>query len=137
MKAEQHRAMRHAFVARVEVVDLDSERQLIARTGNLSTFGCFIETGVSFRSRNTNTDENYSSRDHVRGAGAGGGYANDGDGSSVRVHGTGAPADSGELAGAAEKWHELSFKVVGTLATSPICPSICFRSSFGLPLIFL
>lgn len=48
MKAEQHRAMRHAFVARVEVVDLDSEKQLIARTGNLSTFGCFIETGISF-----------------------------------------------------------------------------------------
>jgi hypothetical protein len=48
MKAEQHRATRHAFVARVEVVDLDSERQIIAHTGNLSTFGCFIETGVSF-----------------------------------------------------------------------------------------
>lgn len=48
MKVEQHRATRHAFVARVEVVDLDSERQLIARTGNLSTFGCFIETGVPF-----------------------------------------------------------------------------------------
>ena len=48
MKAEQHRATRHAFVARVEVVDLDSERQFIARTGNLSTFGCFIETGISF-----------------------------------------------------------------------------------------
>ena len=48
MKAEQHRATRHTFVARVEVVDLDSERQLIARTGNLSTFGCFIETGVAF-----------------------------------------------------------------------------------------
>ena len=48
MKAEQHRAARHAFVARVEVVDLDSERQLIARTANLSTFGCFIETGIPF-----------------------------------------------------------------------------------------
>ena len=48
MKAEQHRATRHAFVARVEVVDLDSEKQLIAHTGNLSMFGCFIESGVSF-----------------------------------------------------------------------------------------
>ena len=48
MKAEQHRAARHAFVARAEVVDLDSEKQLVARTGNLSTFGCFIETGAPF-----------------------------------------------------------------------------------------
>jgi hypothetical protein len=48
MKTEQHRATRHTFVARVEVVDLDSEKQLIARTGNLSTFGCFIETGIAF-----------------------------------------------------------------------------------------
>lgn len=48
MKVEQHRATRHKFVARVEVVDLDSERQLIARTGNLSVFGCFIETPAPF-----------------------------------------------------------------------------------------
>ena len=48
MKVEQHRAARHKIVARVEVVDLDSERQLIARTGNLSLFGCFVETEVPF-----------------------------------------------------------------------------------------
>jgi hypothetical protein len=48
MKIEQHRATRHPFVARVDIVDLDSEEQLIARTGNLSTFGCFIETSSPF-----------------------------------------------------------------------------------------
>jgi c-di-GMP-binding flagellar brake protein YcgR len=44
MKVEQHRAVRHRFVARVEVVDIDSERQIVAHTSNLSVFGCFIET---------------------------------------------------------------------------------------------
>ena len=48
MKVEQHRATRHKFVARVEVVDLDTEKQLIARMGNLSAFGCFIETEAPF-----------------------------------------------------------------------------------------
>jgi len=48
VKVEQHRATRHVLVARVEVVDLGSERQLIARTGNLSAFGCFIETPAPF-----------------------------------------------------------------------------------------
>jgi hypothetical protein len=46
MKVEQHRAVRHKFVARVEVVDIDSERQIAARTSNVSIFGCFIETEV-------------------------------------------------------------------------------------------
>ena len=44
VKLEQHRAVRHRFVARVDVVDIDSERQIVARTSNLSVFGCFIET---------------------------------------------------------------------------------------------
>jgi hypothetical protein len=46
MKVEQQRAARHQLVARVEVVDIDLERRLTARTGNLSVFGCFIETGT-------------------------------------------------------------------------------------------
>jgi hypothetical protein len=50
MNVEQHRAARHKVIARAEVVDVDEERQLTARTGNLSVFGCFIETGTPFPS---------------------------------------------------------------------------------------
>ena len=128
MKAEQHRATRHAFVARVEVVDLDSEKAAHRAHGEFEHVWLLYRDRRFLSSRNTNTDENHSSRNHVRGAGAGGGYANDGDGSSVRLHGTGAPADSGELAGAIEKWHELSFQKCRHARTSPICRSI---SSFS------
>ena len=48
MKAEQHRATRHRFAARAEVVDVDSEKQIMAITGDLSVFGCFIETASPF-----------------------------------------------------------------------------------------
>jgi hypothetical protein len=48
MKVETHRATRHPFAARAEVVDVDSEKQLTAVTGDLSVFGCFIETATPF-----------------------------------------------------------------------------------------
>jgi hypothetical protein len=48
MRVEQHRATRHRFVARVEIVDVESERQVMAHTGDLSMFGCFIETAEPF-----------------------------------------------------------------------------------------
>lgn len=48
MKVEQHRATRHRFAARVEVVDVESEKQVTAITGDLSIFGCFIETATPF-----------------------------------------------------------------------------------------
>lgn len=48
MKVEQHRATRHPFAARVEVVDVESEKQVTAITGDLSVFGCFIETATPF-----------------------------------------------------------------------------------------
>jgi hypothetical protein len=48
MKVEQHRAMRRPFAARAEVVDVESERQVMAHTGDLSVFGCFIETAAPF-----------------------------------------------------------------------------------------
>jgi hypothetical protein len=48
MKVEQHRATRHPFAARAEVVDVDSEKQLTAVTGDLSVFGCFIESATPF-----------------------------------------------------------------------------------------
>lgn len=48
MKVEQHRATRHPFAARAEVVDVDSEKQITAVTGDLSVFGCYIETPSPF-----------------------------------------------------------------------------------------
>jgi len=40
--------MRHQFAARAEVVDVESEKQVAAHTGDLSVFGCFIETTAPF-----------------------------------------------------------------------------------------
>src|SRR5580692_4760496 len=48
MKVEQHRAMRRPFTARVEVVEVESERQVTSVTGDLSVFGCFVETPAPF-----------------------------------------------------------------------------------------
>ena len=48
MKVEQHRATRHPFAARADIVDVESEKQLMAVTGDLSVFGCFIETSTPF-----------------------------------------------------------------------------------------
>lgn len=48
MKVEQHRAMRRPFAARAEIVDVESERQVMALTGDLSVFGCFVETPTPF-----------------------------------------------------------------------------------------
>jgi PilZ domain len=48
MKVEQHRAMRRPFAARVEVVEVESERQVSSVTGDLSVFGCFVETPAPF-----------------------------------------------------------------------------------------
>ena len=48
MKIETHRATRHPFAARAQVVDVESEKQVMAHTGDLSAFGCFIETGTPF-----------------------------------------------------------------------------------------
>jgi hypothetical protein len=48
MKVEQHRAMRRPFAARVEVVEVESERQVTSVTGDLSVFGCFVETPAPF-----------------------------------------------------------------------------------------
>jgi hypothetical protein len=48
MTVGQHRATRHPFAARAEVVDVESEKQVMAHTGDLSAFGCFIETASPF-----------------------------------------------------------------------------------------
>jgi PilZ domain len=48
MKVEQHRAMRRPFAAKAEIVDVESERQVMSVTGDLSIFGCFVETPSPF-----------------------------------------------------------------------------------------
>ena len=48
MKVETHRAMRRPFAARAEVVDVESERQVTSVTGDLSVFGCFVESPAPF-----------------------------------------------------------------------------------------
>jgi len=48
MRVEQHRAMRRAFAAKAEVVDVESEKQVFCVTGDLSVFGCFVETPAPF-----------------------------------------------------------------------------------------
>lgn len=40
--------MRRPFAARAEVVDVESEKQVTSVTGDLSVFGCFIETPSPF-----------------------------------------------------------------------------------------
>jgi len=40
--------MRRPFAAKAEVVDVESERQVLAVTGDLSVFGCFVETPAPF-----------------------------------------------------------------------------------------
>jgi hypothetical protein len=44
MRVEQHRAMRRPFAAKAEVVEVESEKQVLCVTGDLSVFGCFVET---------------------------------------------------------------------------------------------
>lgn len=46
--AQHRRPPRHCFVARVELIDLDSEARLVAQTSNLNLNGCFVETSTPF-----------------------------------------------------------------------------------------
>jgi c-di-GMP-binding flagellar brake protein YcgR len=48
MRVEQHRAMRRPFAAKAEVVEVESEKQVLCVTGDLSVFGCFVETPAPF-----------------------------------------------------------------------------------------
>jgi c-di-GMP-binding flagellar brake protein YcgR len=48
MRVEQHRAMRRPFAAKAEVVEVESEKQVLCVTGDLSVFGCFVETPTPF-----------------------------------------------------------------------------------------
>ena len=43
-----HRGARYPFVSAVEVTEAVSEKQIMARTRDLSVFGCFAETSKPF-----------------------------------------------------------------------------------------
>jgi len=46
--SERHRALRHSFVAGIEVTEVQTEKHFVARTKDLSIFGCFVETATPF-----------------------------------------------------------------------------------------
>lgn len=48
MRVESHRAARFPFSANIEVIDVQSERFLNARTRDLSIFGCYVSTATPF-----------------------------------------------------------------------------------------
>ena len=48
MKVNHHRATRYSFSADIAVTDVRSEKQVIARTADLSLFGCFANTTTPF-----------------------------------------------------------------------------------------
>jgi hypothetical protein len=48
MKAPHHRATRHSFAADIAIINVKSEKQVIARTSDLSLFGCFVKTTTPF-----------------------------------------------------------------------------------------
>src|ERR1700730_15994475 len=48
MKVTRHRATRFSFSADIAVTDVRSEKQIIARTTDLSLFGCFAHTTTPF-----------------------------------------------------------------------------------------
>lgn len=45
---QPHRAIRHTFVAAIEVTDLGTEKRIAAHTEDLSAFGCLVETTTPF-----------------------------------------------------------------------------------------
>jgi hypothetical protein len=49
MDFEKHRrGARHRFATAIEVTDVLSEKQVVARTRDLSLFGCFAQTATPF-----------------------------------------------------------------------------------------
>ncbi len=43
MQTDLRRSPRVPFIAAVEVIDVDSEVRLLARTGDLSSHGCYVD----------------------------------------------------------------------------------------------
>jgi hypothetical protein len=48
MKVPHHRATRYSFAADIAVTDVKSEKHVLARTTDLSLFGCFAKTTTPF-----------------------------------------------------------------------------------------
>jgi hypothetical protein len=48
MQSEHRRAPRHLLGGAVEVIDLESEKQIATSARNLSLFGCFVATASPF-----------------------------------------------------------------------------------------
>jgi hypothetical protein len=48
MYQTERRTPRYAFAAPVEIIDRGNARVLVASTGNLSCYGCFVETAAPF-----------------------------------------------------------------------------------------
>jgi hypothetical protein len=48
MKATHHRATRHSFVTDIAITNVNSEKKILARTADLSLFGCFVTTKTPF-----------------------------------------------------------------------------------------
>ncbi len=48
MRIERPRARRYSFVATVELTDMQSEANIQGRTGDLSLYGCRVETHKPF-----------------------------------------------------------------------------------------
>jgi len=44
-----HRTLRHPFVAGVQVIDVQTGKELAAHTEDISVYGCFIETISPFQ----------------------------------------------------------------------------------------
>ena len=46
MQTERRRAQRHLIGGSVEVIELESEKELVTVARNLSLFGCFVATAI-------------------------------------------------------------------------------------------
>jgi hypothetical protein len=49
MQPERPRARRYPFNAKIDLTDLQSETQIAEQTGNLSLYGCQVNTGKALR----------------------------------------------------------------------------------------
>ena len=71
MQIERRRATRHLFGGAVEVIHVESQKQLTSHTRDLSLYGCFVTSkapfpkGTGVRLKITNSKANFSAVGHV------------------------------------------------------------------------
>jgi len=71
MQIERRRATRHRFGGAVEVINVESQKQLTSLTRDLSLYGCFVTSNAPFpkgtgvRLKITNSKANFSAVGHV------------------------------------------------------------------------